>query len=88
LCISIIRWRPLILRCPMADFPAQRRERLQWQLDTIRENQEDVSRILGWVACGHADLAKTVFDDMHKNDRDALLQENGILTSTQIELLK
>ena len=70
------------------EFPAQTKNRERWILDVVRANQTTVSRILGWAACGHTDLAKADFDSLYKNDRDALLQPNGILTDEQIELLK
>ena len=72
------------------DTPAQKRERLQWIVDVIRNNQEDVCSLLLYLD-ENPDMmraAKDVLNGMHKQDRDALLQENGILTSEQIELLK
>ncbi len=70
------------------DSKAQARERLQWQLDVIRENQEEVYRVLILLDSDFPKHAKTVLSDMHKSDRDALLQSGGILTDSQIELLK
>ena len=72
-------------------FPAQARERLQWQLDAIRANQADVYGILFCLDChdmgGHRQ-AKKILNKMHKHDRDAILQSGGILTDEQIEVLK
>ena len=69
--------------------PAQQRERLQWVLDTVRENQLVVAKILNdinfWIS---PDEARKEFDAMHKHDRDALLVPRGILTDEQIEVLK
>lgn len=68
--------------------PAQARERLQWILDVVREHQQ----LVGWLLVGLSNddmrTAKDFLADMHKSDRDALLQPNGILTDAQIELLK
>lgn len=66
----------------------QRFHRCQWQLDVIRENQSVVEDLLFCLRDGVPNRAKAMLSVMHKNDRDALLQENGILTSSQIELLK
>jgi len=71
-----------------SEFPAQTRERLQWILDVVRENQSDVTEIIDMVRDGEAEYAKDILANMHKSDRDALLQPNGILTDEQIELLK
>lgn len=70
------------------DLPAQRLSRLQWQLDAIRANQSDVMHLLMrlWVKDFQAGLR--ILDGMHKMDRDALLQPNGILTDEQIEAIK
>ncbi len=70
------------------DTPAQARERLQWILDVVRENQMEVAFFLQAVTFGNYEAAKRGLSKMHKNDRDALLQPNGILTDEQIELLK
>lgn len=70
------------------DTPAQARERLQWTLDVIRENQSDVLEVLNMLLSEDITGAKTHLSYMHKGDRDAILQEGGILTSAQIELLK
>ena len=70
------------------DTPAQARERLQWILDVVRANQPDVSLILEWSIDEDWVAAKSQLRSMHKNDRDAILQEGGILTTKQIELLK
>ncbi len=72
----------------MAEFPSQTRNRKQWILDTVRANQVDVAEILVEVQGGNAHYAIRLLSGMHKSDRDALLQPNGILTEQQIELLK
>ena len=71
--------------------PAQQRERLQWVLDTIRNNQCSVYWILMLLNDNEPidrGQAIDVFQDMHKHDRDALLISGGILTDEQIEVLK
>ena len=70
------------------DTPAQARERLQWILDVVRENQGHVVQILELIWAGEDKMAQGLFDDLYRTERDALLQPNGILTSEQIELLK
>ena len=70
------------------DTPAQARERVQWQLDAINANQQEAGWILVHLSNGGYDDAKKYLDSMHKSDRDAILQEGGILTSEQIEVLK
>ena len=71
------------------DTPAQARERLQWQLDAIRANQEEVGLLLhNLVVLGSSlTVAKWAIADLSKLDRDAILQKGGILTDAQIELL-
>ena len=69
--------------------PAQQRERLQWILDTVRENQDEVSIILGCFNLGGGiQEGAWVLNEMHKQDRDALLQTGGILTDEQIKILR
>ena len=81
------------------EFPAQARERLQWQLDAIRANQEEAGLLLhalaraasaptASIALNEYDVAKLAIADMHKADRDAILQSGGILTDEQIKVLK
>ena len=77
------------------EFPSQTENRRQWILDVVRENQDKVLDILtvfnsddDWFSENMAEVAKYVLDGMHKSDRDAILQPNGILTDEQIELLK
>ena len=70
------------------EYPAQRLNRLQWQLDTIRANQLDVAHILMCAHRGWSDTVQLMLKDLHKHDRDALLQPGGILTQSQIEALK
>lgn len=64
---------------------AQQRERLQLTLDTVRANQEKVAQILlginGWVSLLEA---KEILLGMQKQDRDAILLPNAILTKEQI----
>jgi hypothetical protein len=73
------------------EFPAQQRERLQWQLDAIRNNQDSVYMLLGVVRLfyGAIDSARIreVLEDLHKNDRDAILQPGGIFTDDQLKIL-
>ena len=75
------------------DSKAQARERLQWILDVVREHQDKTLDILTALIGedipdkSRVKVAKWILSGMHKNDRDAILQENGILTPRQIELL-
>ena len=69
------------------EFPAQTENRRQWILDVLRENQRVVSDILMTLENSQPELTKWLLNDMHKNDRDALLQPNGILTDQQIKAL-
>ena len=69
------------------EFPSQTKNRERWILDTVRANQLDVAAILNRVQNAPS-KAKYILTSMHKGDRDALLQPNGILTDEQIELLK
>jgi len=82
---------PRLLCCPKCnnEFPAQGRERMQLILDTVRANQDNVRTLL-YMLSEPEDIfvAKNILADMHKSDRDAILQPNGILTDEQIELLK
>lgn len=74
----------------MSEFPAQKRERLQWIVDVVRNNQENVCTLLLYLDEDPDMLraAKDILNGMKKMDRDAILQHGGILTDTQIELLK
>ena len=69
------------------DSPAQARERLQWQLDTVRANQVHVRSILQCFELGEPRAARVLLDELHGMDRDAILQSGGVLTDEQIELL-
>ena len=72
------------------EFPSQTENRRQWILDTIRANQEIVCSVLLYLG-DNPDMmrqAKKNLDQMHKQDRDAILQPGGILTDEQIEMLK
>ena len=71
------------------EFPSQTENRRQWQLDTVRANQDNVRTLL-YMLSEPEDIfvAKNILADMHKSDRDAILQPNGILTDSQIEMLK
>jgi len=70
--------------------PGQDSHRRQWILDTVRANQYDVCNLLLYLGDGAPmeSSARQVLLGMHKQDRDAILQPNGILTSEQIEALK
>ena len=70
------------------EFPAQARERLQWQLDAIRANQSVVGWLLTDISEDDVGDEKLSIKDMHKADRDAILQSGGILTDKQIKVLK
>ena len=69
------------------EFPSQTKNRERWILDTVRANQSLVGWILTAVSEGDIQDANLALDEMHKGDRDALLQPNGILNSAQIEAL-
>ena len=72
------------------EFPSQTENRKQWIIDTVRENQvEVVGLLVAIVLCSPPDIgyAKGLLQDMHKQDRDALLLPGGILTNEQIEIL-
>ena len=79
-----------LLHCPKCnqEFPAQGRGRLQLIVDTIRANQHLTGCILFSAARDDMETMRNLIMDMHKQDRTALLQEGGILTDEQIELLK
>lgn len=79
-----------LLHCPKCneEFPAQGRERYKQIVDVVREHQKEVGVLLTNISFRRLSTAKQVVADMHKNDRDALLQEGGILTDSQIEALK
>jgi len=69
--------------------PGQKNHRAQWIVDTVRNNQFEVWKLFEWILDdGNFTQGQLVLADMHKGDRDALLQPNGILTDAQIELLK
>ena len=78
-----------LLHCPKcnSEFPAQGRERYVQIVETVRANQGQVCDILLSLDAGDG-VAKWTLKEMHKSDRDALLQPGGILTDAQIELLK
>jgi len=79
-----------LLHCPKcnAEFPAQGRERYVHIVDVVRENQREAGLILLNMKYGRLATPKLALSRMHKQDRDAILQPGGILTSEQIELLK
>ncbi len=81
-----------VLHCPKCnkEFPAQGRERLYRIIETVRANQGEVAQILSALVGfgGGLSEAEMILDELHKNDRDAILQSNGILTGPQIEALK
>ena len=71
------------------EFPSQTENRRKWILDTVRANQFEVWKMLEWILDdGHFMQARYILDEMHKMDRDALLQPGGILTDEQIKLLE
>lgn len=69
------------------EFPSQTKNRRQWIIDTVRENQVCASNILFYAAVEQWDQAREDLSMLHKHDRDALLIPNGILTDEQIEIL-
>ena len=70
------------------EFPSQTKNRERWILDTVRANQLEVRSMLQCFEIDEPRAARVILMEMHKGDRDALLQPNGILTDEQIELLK
>jgi len=70
-----------------SEFPSQTKNREKWILDTVRANQGEVLNILLALRIGAISQARIEFQSMHKQDRDALLLPNGILTAKQIEAL-
>ena len=68
--------------------PGQDSHRRKWQLDTIRANQSLVGWVLTAISEGDLGDAGVALSELHKQDRDALLQPNGILTKDQIEVLQ
>lgn len=79
-----------LLRCPKCneEFPAQGRGRYVHIFDVVRGNQARVGKILVCVSNYDSPVARFLMDEMKNMDRDAILQEGGILTDEQIELLK
>ena len=79
-----------LLHCPKCnnEFPSQGRGRYVQIVDVFRNNQVRVIELLCLLHEGKYDIAKECLSYMHKSDRDAILQEGGILTSEQLELLK
>lgn len=70
------------------DHPSQTRNRERWILETLRENQPLVSELLIYVNSNnhlHNGVAKMLLNELHRTDRDALLQAGGIFTSEQLE---
>ena len=69
--------------------PGQLNHRAQWIVDAVRANQKVVGWILVDILSDHFsnDGAKSLLAEMHKSDRDAILQPGGILTDKQIKLL-
>ena len=68
--------------------PGQMEHRRQWIIDTVRANQDDVGELFCLLFAGLHGDAKDVLSMLHRTDRDAILQPNGILTPAQIEALK
>ena len=71
-----------------AEFPSQTENRRKWILDTVRANQMVVINLLMALHDQIEVSAETIFNQMNKMDRDALLQPGGILTDEQIKLLE
>ena len=72
------------------EFPSQTKNREKWIIETVRENQCDVWRILmniNSVRAKFRDRAIRIFNEMYKNDREALLVRGGIFSDVQIEIL-
>ena len=69
--------------------PGQKIHRLELILETIRENQNDVSALLAFAFDleGFVDMAREILSEMHKQDRDVLLWGGGIFTEKQLILL-
>ena len=72
----------------IGEFPAQSRERLQWILDAVRSNQLHVFRLIEELHREMYRFAARRLLSMQRMDRDALLQQNGILTDDQIRQLQ
>jgi len=70
------------------EFPSQTENRRQWILDVVRANQEEAALMLHALVTDSVERAKWAIADLNKMDRDALMQPNGILTDSQIEMLK
>lgn len=68
--------------------PGQMEHRRQWILDTVSANQGKTALLLLYVGNGCYASARALLGGMRATDRDALLQENGILSIQQIEELK
>ncbi len=68
--------------------PGQKIHRLELIIETARENQSLTGWILTAVSEGDIGDAKLALREMYGLDRDFTLNPGGILTSTQIELLK
>ena len=79
-----------LLHCPKCnnEFPAQGRGRYVQIVDVFRDNQVRVIELLCLLHEGKYDIAKECLSYMHKQDRTALLQPNGILTKKQLRALE
>jgi len=69
------------------EFPAQTKNREKWIIETVKVNQRNTGYLLLFVAHDDFSVARDLLNTMHKQDRDALLLLNGILTGEQIEKL-
>ena len=72
----------------VAEFPAQTKNRHQWIIETVRENQVETWKVLSFCLMENYKEARNLLLTMHKQDRDALLIENGILTNEQIDRIR
>ena len=68
--------------------PGQKIHRLEWILETVRENQKKVGWILVNLSNDDISAAVVILDTMYGGDQQAILQSGGILSDAQIELLK
>jgi hypothetical protein len=69
------------------EFPAQTKNRLVWIIESVRENQEITRDILSAVLDDDYDFAKDILGSLHRSDRDALTNPEGIFTQDQLKRL-
>jgi len=65
------------------EFPSQTENRKTWIIETIRANQNDIGHLLLFITRNDFDAGRTLLKLMKKQDRDAILLGNGILTEKQ-----